>query len=278
MGTLGIAGDLDDLKEQFELAKQDAAESKKALEEAEDDAARFRREAQELLEKELERQRSTFDEEFAAQEARYANSHAVEKALKEEIKGLQRESSAQTKTHLKEAAQIQEQMSKMQKEIDRLKAELEKKKPKPVEKKPSPQADTKKFGSSPLGNIDLDEGPDALPISQQIGNALRKNSTRVMDLFRSWDADGDGEVTRAEFHKAMKALGLEVPKKDVDLLFDEWDKGGDGAIGFKELQKILSSTRPTSPKTQVQEAGKSVKSALKMVSALKKPAAVKTPS
>ena len=70
-----------------------------------------------------------------------------------------------------------------------------------------------------------------------------------MDLFRSWDADGDGEVTRAEFHKAMKALGLEVPKKEVDTLFDEWDRGGDGAIGFKELQKILSSARPTSPKT-----------------------------
>ena len=61
-----------------------------------------------------------------------------------------------------------------------------------------------------------------------------------------------------------------MPKKDVDELFSEWDKGGDGALGFKELQKILSAARPPSPKAQVQEAGKSVKNALKMVSLMKK--------
>ena len=41
-------------------------------------------------------------------------------------------------------------------------------------------------------------------------------------------------------------------------------------LGFKELQKILSAARPPSPKAQVQEAGKSVKNALKMVSLMKK--------
>ena len=51
------------------------------------------------------------------------------------------------------------------------------------------------------------------PIKDQIAAALRSNSTRVIDLFREWDTDGDGEVSRAEFHKAMPLLGLDVPKK-----------------------------------------------------------------
>ena len=68
----------------------------------------------------------------------------------------------------------------------------------------------------------------------------------------------------------MAALGLQVPKKEIDSLFNEWDKvtgsayihctrtlylpshcyaclllsqGGDGAIGYKELSKILKKTQ-----------------------------------
>ena len=37
---------------------------------------------------------------------------------------------------------------------------------------------------SAFSKIDLDESPGAPPISQQLGTALRQNSTRVMDLFR----------------------------------------------------------------------------------------------
>ena len=37
----------------------------------------------------------------------------------------------------------------------------------------------------------------------------------------------------------MPALGLDVPKRDIDKLFDEWDSDGGGSIDFKELQKIL---------------------------------------
>ena len=64
----------------------------------------------------------------------------------------------------------------------------------------------------------------------------------MLDLFQHWDDNGDGEITRAEFHKAMPALGLDVPKKDIDELFNEWDSGGDGSLSFRELKKILSQT------------------------------------
>ena len=106
-----------------------------------------------------------------------------------------------------------------------------------------------------LGNLDLDEGPDALPISVQLGNALRKNAGKVLDLFRDWDADGDGEVSRKEFHEAMAALGLEVPEAEIDKLFSEWDSDGGGALEFGELKKILSRPAVTEVKSAAAVAG-----------------------
>ena len=80
-------------------------------------------------------------------------------------------------------------------------------------------------------------------MSEQLAVALKQNATRVVDLFRSWDSNGDGQVSRAEFHKAMPALGLQVPKQVIDDLFSEWDKDGGGEIGYQELVKILKAPK-----------------------------------
>ena len=55
------------------------------------------------------------------------------------------------------------------------------------------------------------------------------------------------QVSRKEFRKAMPALGLEVPAKDIDTLFDSWDKDGGGSLNFKELQKILRAPAKNTP-------------------------------
>jgi Ca2+-binding EF-hand superfamily protein len=114
-------------------------------------------------------------------------------------------------------------------------------KPPPVE---PPAAKPTKKGSSTLGKIDLDEGPDAPPIQLQIAAALRRNAGKVLDLFREWDANGDGEVSKKEFRKAMPAIGLDVSVQEVDALFDSWDRDGGGALNLKELSKVLKSPPP----------------------------------
>ena len=65
---------------------------------------------------------------------------------------------------------------------------------------------------------------------------------RVLDLLREWDKDGDGEISRQEFHEAMIKMGLEAPKKDIDDLFSEWDSDGGGTLEFKELKEILAKS------------------------------------
>ena len=88
----------------------------------------------------------------------------------------------------------------------------------------------------PLGHIDLDESEDAPPISQQLVSALMANSGKVIDLFASWDADQSGTVSRREFHRAMKALGLDVKAPHIDEIFSAWDRDQSGMITLDELR------------------------------------------
>ena len=90
-----------------------------------------------------------------------------------------------------------------------------------------------------LMKINLDEGAGAKPIAEQLRDILSKQAVRVIDLFREWDEDGDGTVSKKEFRKAMPMLGLEVPKKEIDALFDSWDPDGSGSLTLKELDKKL---------------------------------------
>ena len=99
---------------------------------------------------------------------------------------------------------------------------------------PSPQ----KTKRSVLGKLDIDEASDK-SIGQQLKEALRANSGRVIDLFREWDTDGDGEISRKEFHTAIPRLGFDATKAEIDALFDSWDPDGGGSLDFKELQKVL---------------------------------------
>ena len=94
-------------------------------------------------------------------------------------------------------------------------------------------------GSVLLRNLDIDETSD-LSYQDQVRDALSKNAVRVIDLFREWDEEGNGTVSKKEFRKAMPMLGLQVPMQEVDALFDSWEKHGSGVLELKELSKVLN--------------------------------------
>ena len=62
---------------------------------------------------------------------------------------------------------------------------------------------------------------------------------RVIDLFRDWDDNESGEISRKEFRKAMKQFELDLPKEEIDGLFDSWDPDGSGVLSMDELTKQL---------------------------------------
>jgi len=95
-----------------------------------------------------------------------------------------------------------------------------------------------KAAASALQGIDLDED-SPLSVAEQLREALAKSAMRVVDLFREWDDDHSGTVSKKEFRKAMPMLGLSVPTADIDALFEAWDPDKSGAIEIKELNKLL---------------------------------------
>ena len=46
-------------------------------------------------------------------------------------------------------------------------------------------------------------------VQQQLRRILRANAVRVIDLFRQWDEDMNGVVSKAEFREALPQLGCE---------------------------------------------------------------------
>ena len=261
-----------------------AAEQKKRLE-AEEDATRSTDANHELLQKLLAEQRAQLKVDTQELHDQAASEEEARKAVEEELGAMRKQLSGATmklkmatdgkasaETDLQqvrvELTKTKEEIVKGQKESEQLRKDLATKvkelaaKEKAAKPKPPPAAE-KKVKQGVLGRIDLDEGPDAPPISEQLADALKKGAGKVIDLFREWDEDGDGEVTRKEFHAAMPKLGLDVPKEAIDELFSSWDNDGGGALDFKELQKILRTPVGTKLKASGAAAGVAAKAGKK---------------
>ena len=60
-------------------------------------------------------------------------------------------------------------------------------------------------------------------IVQRLRSVLAANHSRVIDLFRQWDRNGDGTCTKVEVRRALAVLGQDVPMAEVDVLFRSLD-------------------------------------------------------
>lgn len=72
-------------------------------------------------------------------------------------------------------------------------------------------------------DVDLDEDGD---VAAQLREALFESRARVLDVFRDWDDDETGTISKVEFHRAMSELKFEAPKSVIDAVFDEFDPDG----------------------------------------------------
>ena len=94
-------------------------------------------------------------------------------------------------------------------------------------------------------------GEGAPPILEQLTEALQKNLTRVIDLFREWDDDGNGQVSKAEFRLALPMLGLQgMDRSMADDLFDSFDRDGSGTVEYCEISRSLRPKPSFLPKVR----------------------------
>lgn len=76
-------------------------------------------------------------------------------------------------------------------------------------------------------------------------DALARSSSRAIDIFQEWDEDGDGEITKSEFRKAMISIGFMLTSKELDSIFDELDfADSSGSLSYVELHNVLRKHNP----------------------------------
>ena len=97
--------------------------------------------------------------------------------------------------------------------------------------------------SGSIRSMTQDEPPKKQASVDQMRSALRTNRTRVIDVFRCLDRNGDGTVTKREFRAALPLLGFEANQKTADTVFAELDLDGSGKVEYEELNKQLRQGR-----------------------------------
>ena len=91
----------------------------------------------------------------------------------------------------------------------------------------------------PLG-VQLTSSLSNPPVAEQIRLALGRFRGKVLDVLRTWDEDGSGQISRKEFRQAVASFGIEgISKEDINGLFDSFDADGSGTIEYNELAKGL---------------------------------------
>ena len=69
---------------------------------------------------------------------------------------------------------------------------------------------------------------------EQVRSSLReelsRSSARVVDLFKKWDVDNNGTISRAEFRRAIEQMDFDCFADDIEIdrVFNEFDTDGSG--------------------------------------------------
>jgi Ca2+-binding EF-hand superfamily protein len=89
------------------------------------------------------------------------------------------------------------------------------------------------------GEAETGEPLGGASLVSRLREALGRSLARVIDLFREWDEDGNGTVSKKEFRQAMQMLGVQCKPSHADALFAELDVDGSGKLEYGEMHKQL---------------------------------------
>merc|ERR1712054_262287 len=69
----------------------------------------------------------------------------------------------------------------------------------------------------------------------ELKNLTAEQKAELREAFDLFDTDGSGAVDFTELHTAMKALGFEPKKEEINKMVKEMDKDGDATVDFEEF-------------------------------------------
>lgn len=68
------------------------------------------------------------------------------------------------------------------------------------------------------------------------------NQEQLLEVFRSFDRDGNGYITAAELAGAMAKMGQPLTYKELREMIKEADADGDGVINFSEFATVMAKS------------------------------------
>lgn len=91
------------------------------------------------------------------------------------------------------------------------------------------------------GKIEFDELVSALlPDYASAPEDLFINQEQLLEVFRSFDRDGNGFISAAELAGSMAKMGHPLTYRELSEMMREADTNGDGVISFSEFATIMA--------------------------------------
>ncbi|XP_062115041.1 probable calcium-binding protein CML15 [Humulus lupulus] len=90
------------------------------------------------------------------------------------------------------------------------------------------------------GAIEFEELVKAIMPDDHVNDEILVNQDQLMEVFRSFDRDGNGYITAAELAGAMAKMGQPLTYKELTEMIREADVDGDGVISFNEFATVMA--------------------------------------
>lgn len=90
------------------------------------------------------------------------------------------------------------------------------------------------------GKVEFDELVSA--ILPDMTEQVLVNQEQLLEVFRSFDRDGNGYITAAELAGSMAKMGHPLTYKELSEMMREADANGDGVISFNEFSTIMAKS------------------------------------
>ncbi|CAJ1414223.1 unnamed protein product, partial [Effrenium voratum] len=80
---------------------------------------------------------------------------------------------------------------------------------------------------------------DLEAVLQKLREGMRQQYPLARDIFRKFDADHDGVLTKTEFKNALIKWGFQVTEEEALLIMKAFDSRKDGQISYNEFCDCL---------------------------------------
>lgn len=90
------------------------------------------------------------------------------------------------------------------------------------------------------GTVEFEEL--AAAIAPLMSEQALVNQEQLLDVFRSFDRDGNGYISAAELARSMARMGQPLTFCELNAMMREADTNGDGVISFNEFAAVMAKS------------------------------------